>query len=210
MDTIISKKPRLKIGGAIFPLKQQRYKLLTLNIDLIDNTNTPTTPNEAALKAQDNADIWHRHLGHVNERSMEVMKKLEGLGVAMQAQDDDDLSEVVCYICNRFGYPKYDCPNNRKRNPTSKKKAASPSGAPYSTQRATAIRSVSCRRTRRTRRPAKQLLQQPTTVAPTSPTCTARTCLFLHLRNQPGVWKLLRRVLVHGDRQGDGYNQRGG
>ena len=45
------------------------------------------------MNAKTNAQLWHRRLGHLNKRSMELMQRRDGNGVAFDGSTDH------CDIC---------------------------------------------------------------------------------------------------------------
>ena len=77
--------PRLTRGDIIVPLQQLDgdMGLSSFEVGLGAESSVLEAPptSAIALAAQASADIWHRRLGHMNPRSMELLRKTEGNGV---------------------------------------------------------------------------------------------------------------------------------
>ena len=67
-----SVQPRLEMGDVTVPMKRLDSDtiLCSVSLELDNSTNT-------AMRAE-SADLWHRQLGHINSRSLDVLRKVEG------------------------------------------------------------------------------------------------------------------------------------
>ena len=66
---------RLEMGDVTVPMKRLDNNTILCSISLeLDN---PTT---TAMRAE-SADLWHRRSGHINSRSLDVLRKVEGNGI---------------------------------------------------------------------------------------------------------------------------------
>ena len=70
-----STQPRLEMGDVIVPLKRlgNDTTLCSVSLELDSPPNT-------AMRAE-SADLWHRRLGHINSRSLDVLRKIDNNGV---------------------------------------------------------------------------------------------------------------------------------
>ena len=70
-----SVQPRLAMGDVTVPMKRHNNDtiLCSVCLELDNSTNT-------AMRAE-SADLWHRRLGHINSRSLDVLRKVEGKGI---------------------------------------------------------------------------------------------------------------------------------
>ena len=97
--------PHLTIGGIIIPLKQDPRDQGMCSLDIIFQCNPQDellgkpegVPHddvpEVVYAATADADIWHRRLGHMNHRSMELLRRKKGNGVEYTGTVSD------CDIC---------------------------------------------------------------------------------------------------------------
>ena len=61
--------------------------------DSVDPSAEVACETELAMKATDSAELWHRQMGHINPKSLDILKKAEANGVEF----DDTVSS--CDIC---------------------------------------------------------------------------------------------------------------
>ena len=82
-----SVRPLLEMCDVTVPMKRLDNDtiLCSFSLELDDSTNT-------AMRAE-SADLWHRQLGHINSRSLDVVRKVEGNGI-----DYTDNVET-CNVC---------------------------------------------------------------------------------------------------------------
>ena len=72
-----SENPRLKVFGVTLPLRGEQDDLYSFVLDLSADTYGAT---ELAMNAMSNAQLWHRRLGHLNRKSLELMQRHNGNG----------------------------------------------------------------------------------------------------------------------------------
>ena len=82
--------PRLELSGTTIPLRAENGDLCSSVFDLSAYSHGN---KELAMNAMTNAQLWHRRLGHLNERSLELMQRRDGNGVAF------DGSIGHCDVC---------------------------------------------------------------------------------------------------------------
>ena len=82
--------PRLELSGITVPLRVEDDDLYALVFDLNADSYGG---KELATNAMTNAQIWHRRLGRFNKRSLELMQRRDGNGVAF------DGSTNHCDVC---------------------------------------------------------------------------------------------------------------
>ena len=70
-----SVQPRFEMGDVTVPMKRLDNDtiLCSVSLELDNSTNT-------AMWAE-SADLWRRRLGHINSRSSDVLRKVEGNGI---------------------------------------------------------------------------------------------------------------------------------
>ena len=70
-----SVQPRLEIDDVTVPMKRLDNDTIlgSVSLELDNSTNM-------AMRAE-SADLWHRRLGHINSRSLDVLRKVEGNGI---------------------------------------------------------------------------------------------------------------------------------
>ena len=95
-------KPRLKLSGITVPLRAEDDDLYSLVFDLSADSHGG---KELAINAMTNAKLWHRRLGHLNKRSLELMQRSDGNGVAFDGLIDH------CDVCavkksHQLAHPK--------------------------------------------------------------------------------------------------------
>ena len=82
-----SVQPRLEMDDVTVPMKLLDNDTIICCVSLKLNNSTNT-----AMRAE-SADLWHRRLGHINSRSLDVLRKVGGNGV-------DDIGNVkACDVC---------------------------------------------------------------------------------------------------------------
>ena len=82
--------PRLELSGIIVLLRAEDGNLCTLVFDLGADSHEG---KELANNAMTNAQLWHRRLGHLNKRSLELMQRLDGNAVTFDGSIDH------CHVC---------------------------------------------------------------------------------------------------------------
>ena len=93
---------RLELSGIIVLLRAEYDDLYSLVFDLSADSHGG---KELAMNAMTNAQLWHHRLGHLNKRSLELMQRLDGNGVAF----DDSIDHCkVCAVGKRhqLAHPK--------------------------------------------------------------------------------------------------------
>ena len=71
--------PRLELSGITVPLRAEDVDLYSLGIDLSAGSHGG---KDKVTNAMTNAQLWYRRLGHLNKRSLELMQRRDGNGVA--------------------------------------------------------------------------------------------------------------------------------
>ena len=72
-------KSRLEAGDITMLLREENDDLYSFKLDL---SADGYAGKELAMNAVTNAQVWHRRLGHLNKRSLEIMDRKNGKGVA--------------------------------------------------------------------------------------------------------------------------------
>ena len=67
--------PRLEAFGVTLPLRGEQYNLYSFVLDLSADAYGTI---ELAMNGMYNAQLWHRRLGHLNRRSLELMQRHDG------------------------------------------------------------------------------------------------------------------------------------
>ena len=81
VDTIISAVPAMRAKGENFPLRAEHYLYF---LDAI----LPILPSEYAnVGKTSSAMVWHRHLGHMNAKSIKKLAEEKGTGMVMRNRD---------------------------------------------------------------------------------------------------------------------------
>ena len=84
---------RLKLSSITVPLRAEDDDLYSLVFDLSADSNGG---KELAINAVTNPQLWHRRLGHLNKRSLELMQRHDDNGVAFDGSIDNcDVFAVV-------------------------------------------------------------------------------------------------------------------
>ena len=94
--------PRLELSGIIVPLCAEDDDLYSLVFDLYVDSHGG---KELPMNAMTNAQLWHRRLEHLNKRSLELVQRHEGNGVAFDGSIDH------CDVCavgksHQLAHPK--------------------------------------------------------------------------------------------------------
>ena len=89
---VLEKKPYLTIRGTVIPLKQDPRDQGTCSLDITFQRDShgvlgksegvsPDSGSGVVYTATTSASVWHRRLGHINPRNMEVLRNKKGNGV---------------------------------------------------------------------------------------------------------------------------------
>ena len=81
---------RLAAFSATFPLREEQDDLYSFVLDLSVDAYGAT---ELAKNAVSNAQLWHRRLGHLNIKSLELMQRHDGNGITF------DSNRADCGVC---------------------------------------------------------------------------------------------------------------
>ena len=81
---------RLELSGITVPVRAGDDDLYSLVFDLSADSHGG---KELAMNAMTNTQLWHRLLGHLNNRSLELMQRSDGNGVAFDGSIDH------CDVC---------------------------------------------------------------------------------------------------------------
>ena len=94
--------PRLELSGIKVPLSAEDDDLYSLMFDISVDSHGG---KELAMNATTNAQLWHRRLGHFNKRSLELMQRRDGNGVAFDGSIDH---RDVCAVgkSHQLAHPK--------------------------------------------------------------------------------------------------------
>ena len=82
--------PRLEAIGVTLPLDEEEDDLYSFVLDVSADAHGAT---ELAMNAASNARLWHRRLGHLNRRSLELMQRHDGNGITFDGTIAD------CDVC---------------------------------------------------------------------------------------------------------------
>ena len=82
--------PRLEAFAITLPLRGEQDDLYSFVLDLSADAYGAT---ELAINAMFNAQLWHRRLGHLNRRSLELIQRRDGSGITF------DGTIVDCDVC---------------------------------------------------------------------------------------------------------------
>lgn len=74
----------------------------------LDPSSDGCAENVLAINAVANAQVWHRRLGHLRKRSLELMNRRNGNGVAF------DGSAADCDLCAEGGKSPAGSPQERQ------------------------------------------------------------------------------------------------
>ena len=98
VSIFVSGNPRLELSGITVPLRAEDG-LYSLVFDLSADSHGGM---ELAMNAMTNSQLWHRRLGHLNKRSVELMQRRDSNGVAF----DDSIDHCdVCAVGKRLQLP---------------------------------------------------------------------------------------------------------
>ena len=85
-----SVQPRLEMGDVTVPMKRLDNDTILCSVSLESDNSTNTV-----MRAE-SADLWHRRLGHINSRSLDVLRKVEGNDIDYTG--NVKACDVVCAI----------------------------------------------------------------------------------------------------------------
>ena len=80
---------RLEANILTFPIQEVGHDLYSISLDLTRGGNEP----ELAMQAVANANLWHRRPGHLNHKSLDLLKSLDNNGVSFDGPVPD------CDVC---------------------------------------------------------------------------------------------------------------
>ena len=70
--------PSLETHNHVFPLQELGHDLCSFSLDLAGGGNG----QELAMRTAENANLWHRRLGHLNRKGLNLLKNLDNNGVS--------------------------------------------------------------------------------------------------------------------------------
>ena len=85
-----SENHRLEAFGVTLPLRGKQDELNSFVLDLSADAYGAT---ELAMNAVSSAQLWHRWLGHLNRRSLQLMQRHDGNGITFDGTIAD------CDVC---------------------------------------------------------------------------------------------------------------
>ena len=77
--------PRLGANNFTLPLQELENDLYFFSLDLFSGRNAP----EPAMQAATTATLWHRRMGHLNRKSLDLLKKVNNNGVSFDGTMPD-------------------------------------------------------------------------------------------------------------------------
>ena len=80
---------RLEANNFTLPLQELESDLYILSLDLVSGSSAP----ELAMQAAATATLWHRWMGHLNRKSLDLLKKVNNNGVSFDGTVPD------CDVC---------------------------------------------------------------------------------------------------------------
>ena len=84
--------PRLKANNFTLPLQELENDLYFVSSDLVSGSSTP----ELAVQAAASTTLWYRRMGHLNRKSLDLLKKVNNNGVSSDGTVPDcDVCAVV-------------------------------------------------------------------------------------------------------------------
>ena len=94
--------PRLELSGITVPLRAEGEDLYSLVFDVSADSQEG---RDLAMNAMTNAHLWHHRLGYLNKKSLELMQRRDGNGVAFDGSIDH------CDVCavgksHQLAHPK--------------------------------------------------------------------------------------------------------
>ena len=84
------RQPQIELSGNTVPLRVEDGNLYSLVFDLSVDSHEG---KELAMNMMNNAQLWHRRLEHLNKRSLGLMQRRDGNGVAFDSSIDH------CDVC---------------------------------------------------------------------------------------------------------------
>ena len=81
--------PRLEANNFTLPLQELENDLYFFSLDLISRSSAP----ELAMQAAATATLWHRRMGHLNRKSLDLLKEVNNNGVSF------DETVPNCDVC---------------------------------------------------------------------------------------------------------------
>ena len=82
--------PRLEANNFTLPLLQElENDLYFFSLDLVSGSSAP----ELAMQAAATATLWHRQMGHLNRKSLDLLKKVNNNGISFDGTGPD------CDVC---------------------------------------------------------------------------------------------------------------
>ena len=81
--------PRLEANNFTLPLQKLENDLYFFSLDLVSGSSAP----ELATQAAATATLWHRRMGHLNRKSLDLLKKVNNNGVSFDGTVPD------CGVC---------------------------------------------------------------------------------------------------------------
>ena len=101
VSTFDMNNPRLEANKLTFPPQALRHNLYSFSLGITHGYNGP----EQAMQAAANANLRHRRLGHLNCKSLDLLKNLDNNGVSFDGPVPD------CNVCavgksHKLAHPK--------------------------------------------------------------------------------------------------------
>ena len=81
--------PRLEANNFTLPLQGLENDLYFFSLDLVSGSSAP----ELAMQAAATTTLWHRRMGHLNRKSLDLLKKVNNNGVSFDGTMPD------CDVC---------------------------------------------------------------------------------------------------------------
>ena len=81
--------PRLEANNFTLPLQELENDLYFFSLDLVSGSSAP----ELAMQAAATATLWHRRMGHLNRKSLDLLTKVNSNGVSFEGTVPD------CDVC---------------------------------------------------------------------------------------------------------------
>ena len=96
--------PRLEANNFTFPLQELEIDLYFFLLDLVSGSSAP----DLAMQAAATATLWHRWMGHLNRKSLDLLKKVKNNGVSFDGTVPD------CDVCARGEKPSTGPPQDSR------------------------------------------------------------------------------------------------
>ena len=77
--------PKLKANNFTLPLQELENDLYFFSLDLVSASSAP----ELTMQAAATATLWHRRMGHLNRKSLDLLKKVNNNGVSFDGTVSD-------------------------------------------------------------------------------------------------------------------------